>query len=124
MRYFVLIAVFLFTTSVFGQALAKATYASNGKMIGIADLTGLQDCRIENGTGKVSKAKISDSSASITLKTETGKAEFTVPLGTVKPDDKAVLFKHLITKGNTLRVGAYRCSDGSPASVFSVDRVY
>ena len=119
-----MIAVFLFATSVFGQVSAKATYASNGKMIAIADLVELQDCRLENVTGKVTKVKVSNDNASVTLKSDAGKNDFAVPLASIKSDDKAVLFKHLITKGNTLRIGGYRCSDGSVPSAFSVDRVY
>ena len=108
----------------FSQNWARASYSTNGKMVEIVDLTGLQSCKISNVSGKVTKIKVSDSSAAITLKREDERLDFRIPLSAVKPEDRGPLFDHLVTKGNTLEIAGYRCTDGEPPSAFSIRRVY
>ena len=117
--------VLLTACSVFAQTWARATYSTNEKMIEIADLQGLRSCSIANVSGKVTKIKVSDISAAITVKREDDeKVQFYIPLNRVQNADRGPLFHHLVTKGNTLEVAAYRCTEGSPASAFSIRRVY
>ena len=106
------------------QTEARATYAANGKLIEVTDLQGLQTCSVSNVSGKVSKVKATDSSARVVLKREEDAVEFEIPLSNVKADDKTAMFKHLVTKGNTLEIAGYRCTEGSAPSAFSVRRVY
>lgn len=90
----------------------------------MTDLQGLQSCSVANVSGKVTKVEASHATAAITLKRADEKLDFLIPLSNVKPDDKRALFKHLVTKGNTLEVAGYRCADATPPSAFSVRRVY
>ena len=121
-----LLFIALLTVSpVFAQDWARATYSTNEKMIEIADLQGLRSCSITNVSGKVKKIKVSDLSAAITVKLEDDeKVEFYIPLNRVKAEDRRPMFNDLVTKGNTLEVAGYRCTEGSPASAFSLRRVY
>ena len=115
----------LLVTPVFAQDWARATYSTNEKMIEIADLQGLQSCSVMNVSGKVKKIKVSDISAAVTVKLENDeKVQFYIPLNRVQTVDRGPLFHHLVTKGNTLEVAGYRCTEGSPASAFSIRRVY
>lgn len=124
MRAFFFIML-LAASPVFAQTWARATYSTNNKMIEIADLQGLQSCGVSNDSGKVTKIKVSDISAAITIKLEDDeKVQFYVPLDRVQRDDRGPMFDHLVTKGNTLEIAAYRCTEGSPASAFSIRRVY
>ena len=117
--------VLLTVSPAFAQNWARATYSTNEKLIEIADLQGLQSCSITNESGKVTKIKVSDLSAAITVKREDDeKVQFYIPLNRVQNADRGPLFHHLVTKGNTLEVAAYRCTEGSPASAFSIRRVY
>jgi hypothetical protein len=119
--FLVLLAVF----PVFAQTWARATYSTNNKMIEIADLQGLQSCSVVNDSGKVTKIKVSDISAAITIEREDDeKVKFYIPLNRVQRDDRGPMFDHLVTKGNTLEIAAYRCAEASPASAFSIRRVY
>lgn len=121
-----LIAFLISTVSpVLAQDWARPTYSTNEKMIEIADLQGLQSCSVTNVSGKVTRIKVSDISAAITVKLEDDeKVQFYVPLNRVRNEDRGPMFHHLVTKGNTLEVAGYRCTEGSPASAFSIRRVY
>jgi len=124
MKIFLFIAL-LTTTSVLPQDWARAIYSTNEKMIEIADLQGLQSCGVTNVSGKVTKVKVSDISAAITVKREDDeKVQFYIPLNRVRNEDRGPMFHHLVTKGNTVEVAGYRCTQGSPASAFSIRRVY
>jgi hypothetical protein len=116
----------LFTIApAFGQSWARATYSTNEKMIEIADLQGLQSCSVTNLSGKPKKIKIRDDSALITIKQANDeRIDLLIPLTAVKPEDRRPLFGHLVTKKNNLEIAGYRCSEDSPASAFSVRRVY
>ena len=124
MKVFLFIAL-LATSTVLAQDWARPTYSTNEKMIEIADLRGLQSCSVTNVSGKVTKIKVSDISAAITVKREDDeKFQFYVPLKRVRNEDRGPMFHHLITKGNTVEVAGYRCTEDSPASAFSIRRVY
>lgn len=121
-----LIAVLISTVyPALAQNWARASYSTNEKMIEIADLQGLRSCRITNVSGKVTKVRVSDISAAITVKREDDeKVQFYIPLDRVQREDRGPMFDHLVTKGNTLEVAGYRCDEGTPASAFSIRRVY
>lgn len=119
------LALLSVVSPVSAQTWARATYSTNNKMIEIADLQGLQSCSVVNDSGKVTKIKVSDISAAITIEREDDeKIRFEIPLNRVQRDDRGPMFDHLVTKGNTLEIAAYRCTEGSAASAFSLRRVY
>jgi hypothetical protein len=125
MRILLVAALISTVSPSFAQDWARATYSTNEKMIEIADLQGLQSCSVMNVSGKVTKIKVSDNSAAITVKREDNeKVQFNVPLNRVRNEDRGPMFHHLVTKGNTLEVAGYRCNEGSPPSAFSIRRVY
>lgn len=120
-----LIIALLTVSPVFAQTWARATYSTNNKMIEIADLQGLQSCSITNVSGKLKKIKVSDISAAITIKLDNDeKVQFYIPLNRVQGADRRPMFNDLVSKGNTLEVAGYRCTENSPATAFSIRRVY
>lgn len=123
---FVVFVAFLFTFApAFGQSWARATYSTNEKMIEIADLQGLQSCSVTNVSGKPKKIKVRDDSALVTIEqANEERVDFLIPLRLVKSEDKRPLFRHLVTKKNNLELAGYRCTEDSPASVFSIRRIY
>lgn len=121
---FLCILVFSAYMNVFGQERAVGTYSINGKLIGITNLSGLSDCEPRSVSGKVKDIDVSDSSARIRVKENKVNVEVAIPLQRVAPDDRKVLFHHLITKKVTLRIAGYMCSTGDVIRAFSIDRVY
>ena len=86
-----LIIALLTVSPALAQTWARATYSTNNKMIEIADLQGLQSCSVVNDSGKVTKIKVSDISAAITIEREDDeKIRFYIPLNRVQRDDRAV----------------------------------
>lgn len=125
MKYFVILAIFLTAASAMGQGWARATYSTNEKMIEIADLQGLQMCSVMNISGKPKKIKVNGGSALVTIKQKNDeRIDFTIPLDLVKPEDRKPLFGQLVTKKNILEIAGYNCSPTSPATAFSIRRVY
>lgn len=120
----VVFAIVVYCSAAQAQNSARALYSTNGKLVEVVDLQGLRSCSVSNVSGKVTKVKSSNEAARITLKRGDEKLEFLIPLSNVRLDDKAAMFRHLVTKGNTLEVAGYRCSDGLPPTAFSVRRVY
>lgn len=124
MKYLVSFALLLGSVPSYAQTWARASYSTNGKMVEIADLQGLQSCSVTNVSGKVTKIKVSDLAAMITLKREKERILFQIPLSKVNPDDRDSLFGHLVTKGNTLEIAGYRCAESAAPSAISIRRVY
>lgn len=107
------------------QNRARASYSTNEKMIEISDLQGLKSCSVTNVSGKPKKIKVRGDSALVTLKQENEeRIDFLIPLNAVKPEDRRPLFNDLVTKKNNIEIAGYRCSEDSPASAFSIRRVY
>jgi hypothetical protein len=118
-------AILIIVSPAFGQSWARATYSTNEKMIEIADLQGLKSCSVTNVSGKPKKIKVNGDSALVTIEqANEDRLDFLIPLNLVKPEDKGPLFYHLVTKKNNLEFAGYRCSEDSPASAFSIRRVY
>ena len=108
-----------------GQGWARATYSTNEKMIEIADLQGLQNCSVTNVSGKPKKIKVRGDSALVTIEQENDeRLDLVVPLTLVRSEDRRPLFNDLVTKKNNLEIAGYRCSPDSPATAFSIRRVY
>ncbi|MEO8649935.1 MAG: hypothetical protein ABI539_12280, partial [Acidobacteriota bacterium] len=84
----------------------------NGKLIGITNLAGLSDCEPRSVSGKIKDIDVSDRSARIRVKENKTTVEVEIPLQRIAPDDRKVLFHHLITKKVTLRVAGYMCATG------------
>ena len=125
MKYFLIVSVLLTAVSALGQGLARATYSTNEKMIEIADLQGLQGCSVTNLQGKPKKIKVRGDSAHITIEQANDeRVDFLIPLNAVRSEDRRPLFNDLVTKKNNLEIAGYRCSEDSPASAFSIRRVY
>ncbi len=120
--------LFVLTGTVFSQDNERAltTYSGNDKLIGLSNLIdGFSECPIRIVVGRVRKFKSVGNLVSVRLKEGKKKfAEVVVPLGRVDSEDRSYVFRHLITKNNTLRISGYSCSDELPFSAFSVDRVY
>ena len=124
MRFYLIGMILIMVAQVFSQTWARASYSTNGKMVEIADLQGLQSCSVTNESGKVKKIKVSDLAAMVTIKGKEGRIVFQVPLVKVNPDDRKALFGHLVSKGNTLEIAGYRCSGSAAPSAISIRRVY
>ena len=124
MKFAVLAIVLAAGSAVHAQSQARATYSSNGKLVEVANLLGLSDCRVSNVSGKVSRIKVSEAAVRVVLRRGDERVDFNIPLANVNRDDKEAMFKHLVTKGNTLEIAGYRCSETDAPSAFSVRRVY
>jgi hypothetical protein len=105
---------------------AVATYSVNDKLIGLSNLYGgLSDCSIRSVAGKVRDIEQFGNRAEVTIRVDKKtRAKVIIPLDRVADADRKAVFRHLITKNNTLRVSGYACDADAPFSAFSVDRVY
>lgn len=128
MTKLILLLTLFLTVSSFGQTSDRAVpaYSVNEKLIGLSNLTtGLRDCPVRSVVGKVKDFDRKENSVSVTIKVDKKtSAEAVIPLERVAEEDRRPLFRHLITKNNTIRVSGYWCSEDEPFSAFSVDRVY
>ena len=121
------LVILLFAVPAFAQTSdpAVATYSINEKLIGLSNLAGLSDCQVRTVVGKVRKIERGEKAATVTVKVDKKtSATAVVPLERVAEDDRKTLFRHLITKNNTIRLSGYACDPEAPFSAFSVDRVY
>ena len=107
------------------QDVAAGSYAANGTMIGITNLTGFSDCSAASATGKIVKIKVGTDYAIVDIDVEQLEEQrVRIPLERVKSEDRPVLFKQLLKKGFKVRVSGYRCTADCAITVFSVDRIY
>lgn len=126
LRAFLAVVFFSFTVSAQVPDKAIATYSINEKLIGLSNLSvGLSDCPIRSVMGKVRERETFGSTVSVKIKVDKKtKVTVLIPLDRVADSDRVPLFRHLITKNNTIRVSGYGCSEDAPFAAFSVDRVY
>ena len=104
---------------------AAGSYAGNGTMIGMTNLTELSDCAAASVTGKIKKVKVGSDLAVLEIDAnELEEQRVRVPLGRLKSDEKPIFLKQLIKKGYTVRVAGYRCSADCAITAFSIDRIY
>ena len=116
----------LFAAAAFGQTKDKATaiYASNGTLVGLADLTGLSDCAAKSADGKLRDLEIEGDMATFSVKKKDHSAKVAVSLARLSTSDRAMAIRDLIRKSNPIRVAGYTCGDDDVITAFSVDRVY
>lgn len=129
MRLYFPLFILIFACTAFSQTSAgqaTATYSTNDKLIGLANLTdGLSDCSIRSAAGRVKGFDREGTVVRVTVKLDKkNTTEVIVPLDRLKEDDRKAVFRHLITKNNTLRLSGYGCEAEKPFTAFSVDRVY
>lgn len=126
MKKWLLIALILSATSVYGQTpqLATANYAENGELIGITNLSGLEDCTAANFKGKVKEIKIDEplSRFEIRIKRESYKVQ--INLDMLSSRNRTAVFRDLIKKGRILRVSGYRCGTDKFIRAISIERSY
>lgn len=124
---FLLSVAFLFVAlPVFGQVSGSATstYARNGKLIGLTNLSGLNDCSVKNAAGRVKKVKVNGNVAKFRLRSKEETQNIEVNLAALSESDRASMFKDLVRSGYPIRVGGYTCSDDADITAFSIDRIY
>jgi len=126
MRYLAFLLLVLFSVTAYGQKkdTAVGTYAENGKLISITNLTGLSDCSAVSVSGKVGKVKTDGGLARVNIKSGKSNESVEVPLDRLAPDERAVIFKQLLRKSLNIRIAGYRCEADGPFKAFSIDRVY
>jgi len=128
MTKLILLLTLFLTVSSFGQTSDRAVpaYSVNEKLIGLSNLIkGLRDCPVRSVMGKVKDFDTKENTVIVKLKVDKKTtAEAVIPLDRVPDEDRRPLFRHLITKNNTIRVSGYSCSQDEPFSAFSIDRVY
>ncbi len=126
MRFLALSLLFVFSLTAFGQKkdTAVGTYAENGKLISITNLTGLSDCSPASVSGKVGKVKIDGGVARVSIKYAKSSESVEIPLDRLASDERSVIFKQLLRKSLMIRVAGYRCEPDGAFKAFSIDRVY
>jgi len=128
MTKLILLLTLILTVSGFAQTTDHAipAYSINEKLIGLSNLTvGLSECPIRSVMGRVRDFDTEGKTVTVKLKVDKKTTAIAIiPLDRVADEDRRPLFRHLITKNNTIRVSGYSCSQDEPFSAFSVDRVY
>lgn len=107
------------------QEAAGGSYAGNGTMIGMTNLSALSDCAAASVTGKIKKVKVGPDLALIDIDADQFEEQrVRVPLDRVKSEDRPVFLKQVLKKGYKIRVNGYRCTADCAITAFSVDRIY
>ena len=119
--------ILLLCGSVFAQKpeLARATYAKNGALIGLADLAPLRNCSIQAIEGKVKAVKQDGGVVLFDLESKDQRMTFRFPLNRLASAEQKSFQKDFLHKGLRLRANGYACgSPGGPLEAISIDRVY
>ncbi|MGH9946197.1 MAG: hypothetical protein ACRD6X_03265 [Pyrinomonadaceae bacterium] len=113
-----------FSFSCFGQnsSLAVGTYTKNGKLIGLANLSGLSDCSAQNEKGKVKDVEILTEIVRFSLKEKKESNYIEFRLERLSESDRKIVFNDLIKKNYSLRVAGYTCEGADAISAFSIER--
>lgn len=116
----------LFSCSAFGQIpqLATATYAENGELIGLTNLSGLEDCGSANLLGKVKNIKADEPLATFELRSKKERQSIQVNLDRLSARDRTTFLRDLLRKGRLLRISGYRCGADEFIRAISIDRSY
>ena len=118
----------VFAGFVFSQTTERAvpTYSVNDKLIGLSNLYGgLSECAVRSVSGKVRDIDRYPDRTEVTVRVDKKtRVKVVIPLDRVADTDRRAVFRHLITKNNTIRASGYACNPDEPFSAFSVDRVY
>jgi len=107
-------------------AAARATYAGKGVLIGLADLTPLQDCTIKSMQGKVKKVKAQGGLVRFDLDSKKQRMTFRFAMNRLGSAEQMNFRKDFLHEGLVLRASGYACSPGKfdPLEAISIDRVY
>lgn len=126
MKKITFLTVMLLAVSSFGQSSgsASAIYASNGKLVGLTNLSALSTCPVSSVDGKVKSVTIDGNSVGFLLKKKHETTSVVASLEGLAPADWAAGMRDLIRKGNPLRVGGYTCESEGIVTAFSIDRIY
>ncbi len=104
---------------------AIAKYAENGKLISVANLSGLKECSIRTVVGKVVGVKLEGNRSQLSLRTKKEEAvNFEILLDRLLDDDRKALVSDLLKKKMPLRVAGYACDQDAALTVLSIYRVY
>lgn len=116
----------LSTYSSYGQTpqLAIANYAENGELIGLTNLSGLEDCTAANLKGKVKEVKVEEPLSRFELRIKRERHTIQINLEMLSARNRAAVFRDLIKKGRTLRVSGYRCGADEFIRPISIERSY
>ena len=108
------------------QKMAHATYASNGVLIALSDLTPLMDCKVRAIEGKVKDVKEKDGLVTFDLESDEQRLTFQFPLSRPIASAEQVSFrKDFLHKRLKLRASGYACKgEDDPVETISVERVY
>jgi len=114
------------TVSTFGQTSdqATATYAKNGKLIGLTNLSGLGECGIKNLQGKVKSVKTAGGTTRFDLRIKKERETVGFNLDRISSTDRERLFRDLVKKGSLLRISGYMCTSDGVIEAISIDRFY
>jgi hypothetical protein len=125
MKLQIIIAILVLSSAAAGQLPQQAdgTYARNGKMIGLTNLSPLSDCSVKSFRGKVRSVDVSETSAKFKMRSGKENMEFALDLSRLSAVDRDHVFKDLIKKGYFLRVNGYTCDSGPPKTI-SIERSY
>jgi hypothetical protein len=119
--------VLLLCGSVFAQGpkSARATYAQNGALIGLADLAPLRDCSIQAIEGKVKAVKEDGGVVLFDIESKDRRLTFRFPLNRLAAAEQRSYQKDFLHKGLRLRANGYACgSRGGPLEAISIERAY
>jgi hypothetical protein len=107
-------------------AAARATYAGKGVLIGLADLTPLQDCTIKSMQGKVKKVKAQGGLVRFDLDSKKQRMTFRFAINRLGSAEQMNFRKDFLHEGLVLRASGYACTPGKfdPLEAISIDRVY
>ena len=123
-RSLALIVVLSFSAFAQTADLAKGTYARNGVLIGLTNLTPLSDCSIKGMKGKVKSVKFDGDTVTFDLKEKKERQSFQFSLAKIGAPERKSLRRGFMKKGIPLRVSGYACNEDGPVQAISIDRVY
>jgi len=127
MKWLWAVLILLLCGAVFAQKvqLARATYAKNGALIGLAELAPLKDCSVRAMEGKVKNVKVDAGIVRFDLDSKNDGMTFQFPLNRLAPAEQKDFQSDFLHKGLRLRANGYDCGKkGGPIDAISIDRVY
>src|ERR1041385_3434828 len=103
--------VLLLCGAVFAQKtqLARATYAKNGALIGLSELTPLKDCSIRAMEGKPKDIKVKEGIVQFDLDSKNDGMTFQFPLNRLASAEQRNFQNDFLHKGIKLRASGYDC---------------
>jgi hypothetical protein len=107
------------------KSTARATYAKNGALIGLAELAPLKDCSVRAMEGKAKNVKVEGGTVLFDLESKNQGMTFQFPLNRLASAEQRNFQNDFLHKGIRLRANGYACGKRSgPVEAISIDRVY